>query len=122
LTGDIGGRGGAIISSVVQMAKWLNTPVIAEGIETNEQADYMKSIGCNYIQGYLYSKPVEEDEFIEKLKKLEHERLTASTELVYSIKSGRFWDPQSIETLLFNHMVGPACIHFEGKEDRIRPR
>ncbi|MBR3532846.1 MAG: EAL domain-containing protein [Clostridiales bacterium] len=110
LTGDIGGRGGAIISSVVQMAKWLNTPVIAEGIETNEQADYMKSIGCNYIQGYLYSKPVEEDEFIEKLKKLDHERLTASTELVYSIKSGRFWDPQSIDTLLFNHMVGPACI------------
>ena len=110
LSGDIGGRGGAILSSVVQMTKWLNTPVVAEGVETNEQADYMKSIGCNYIQGYLYSQPVEEAEFIEKLKTLNHEPLSTSMDLIYSIKSGRFWDPQSIETLLFNNMVGPACI------------
>ena len=65
IRGNIGGRGGTILSSVVQMAKWLDTPVIAEGIETVETADYMKSIGCNYIQGYLYSKPVNEHEFIE---------------------------------------------------------
>ena len=110
LSGDIGGRGGAILSSVVQMTKWLNTPVVAEGVETNEQADYMKSIGCNYIQGYLYSQPVEEAEFIEKLKTLNHEPLSTSMDLIYSIKSGRFWDPQSIETLLFNNMVGPASI------------
>ena len=110
LSGDIGGRGGAILSSVVQMTKWLNTPVVAEGVETNEQAEYMKSIGCNYIQGYLYSQPVEEAEFIEKLKTLIHEPLSTSMDLIYSIKSGRFWDPQSIETLLFNNMVGPACI------------
>ena len=110
LSGDIGGRGGAIISSIVQMTKWLNTPVVAEGVETNEQADYMKSIGCNYIQGYLYSKPLEEDEFREKLMKLDHEPVVASNELMHSIKTGRFWDPQSIETLLFNHMSGPAAI------------
>ena len=110
LSGDIGGRGGAILSSVVQMTKWLNTPVVAEGVETNEQADYMKSIGCNYIQGCLYSQPVEEAEFIEKLKTLNHEPLSTSMDLIYSIKSGRFWDPQSIETLLFNNMVGPASI------------
>lgn len=110
LSGDIGGRGGAILSSVVQMTKWLNTPVVAEGVETYEQADYMKSIGCNYIQGYLYSKPVEEDEFIEKLKMIEHEPMKGAMDLVYSIQSGRFWDPDSMETLLFNNMVGPAAI------------
>ena len=118
LSGDIGGRGGAILSSVVQMTKWLNTPVVAEGVETNEQADYMKSIGCNYIQGYLYSQPLEEDEFIEKLKLLDHEPVVQSMDLVYYIKSGKFWDPQSIETLLFNNLVGPAAI-FTYQGDRI---
>ena len=63
LTGDVGGRGGAIISSIVQMTKWLNTPLVIEGVETNEQAEYMKSLGCKYIQGYFYSKPLEEEAF-----------------------------------------------------------
>ena len=58
------------------MAKWLNTPVIAEGVETVEIADYMKSIGCNYIQGYLYSKAVsEEADYIEMLGQLIMNRL-----------------------------------------------
>ena len=63
LRGHVGGRGGIIISSVINMAKWLNTPVIAEGVETFEQADYMLSIGCEIIQGYCYSKPLPADEY-----------------------------------------------------------
>ena len=82
LSGDIGGRGGTILNAVVQMAKWLGTPVIAEGVETMEQADYMKSIGCKYVQGYLYSKPVTAEEFREKLKQIDHEPLTPALDLI----------------------------------------
>ena len=57
------GRGGTILSSVVRMAKWMNLPVIAEGVETAEQADFLRSIGCEYIQGYLYAKPMPENEY-----------------------------------------------------------
>ncbi|SCW52226.1 PAS domain S-box-containing protein [Ruminococcaceae bacterium YRB3002] len=122
LSGDIGGRGGAILSSIVQMTKWLNTPVLAEGVETPEQAEFMKSIGCYYIQGYLYSKPLNDEEFIEKLKIVDHEPLSKSTDLIYSINSGRFWDPQSMETLLFNELVGPAAIftYKDGKTEFVR--
>ena len=67
-SGGMTGRGGAIINAVVQMARWLHTPVIAEGVETGPQADFMESIGCSYIQGYLYSKPVPEEEFRGKLE------------------------------------------------------
>ena len=67
LRGEIGGRGGIIISSIIRMANWLGTPVIVEGVETVEQADYMKSIGCDYIQGYLYSRPIPEDEYLNLL-------------------------------------------------------
>ena len=110
LSGDIGGRGGTIISAIVQMAKWLGTPVIAEGVETMEQADYMKSIGCKYIQGYLYSKPVPEGDFLQKMQKLEHEPMTPALDLIKTMDAGRFWDPSSMETLIFNNFVGGAVI------------
>lgn len=122
LSGDIGGRGGTIISAIVQMAKWLGTPVIAEGVETMEQADYMKSIGCKYIQGYLYSKPVTEDIFLQKITKLEHEPLTPALDLVTAMDAGKFWDPRSMETLIFNNFVGGAVIfsYQNGKAEILR--
>ena len=122
LSGDIGGRGGTIISSIVQMAKWLGTPVIAEGVETIEQADYMKSIGCNYIQGYLYSKPVPENDFRKKMTQLEHEPMVPPLDLIRTMDAGKFWDPSSLETLIFNNFVGGAAIftYEDGKAEILR--
>ena len=47
-----------IVRTIILLAKNLNLEVIAEGIETIEQADYLKSLDCGFGQGYLYSKPV----------------------------------------------------------------
>ncbi len=55
-----------LINATVAMAKGLNLKVVAEGVETIEQLAYLKGIGCNYAQGYLFSKPVPENE-IQKL-------------------------------------------------------
>lgn len=52
------GRAETIISSVIRMAKWLNIPVIAEGVDKAEQVEFLKSVGCDYIQGFYYSKPL----------------------------------------------------------------
>ena len=110
MSGTIGGRGGAIISAVVQMTKWLDTPVIAEGVETLAQADYMKSIGCRYVQGYLYSKPISEDDFFEKLKETGFEPVAPAIDMVSKMDAVKFWDPNSLETLIFNSYVGGAAI------------
>ncbi len=110
LRGNIGGRGGVIISTVIQMAKWLDTTIIAEGVETLELADFMKSLGCIYVQGYLYFRPLPEDEFVEALKKLYHEPLKTSLHLIDTLDAGKFWDPISMETLIFNNYVGGAVI------------
>ncbi|MEO8072224.1 MAG: EAL domain-containing protein [Acidobacteriota bacterium] len=48
-----------IVRTIILLAKNLNLEVIAEGIETIEQAQYLKSLTCNFGQGYLYSKPVD---------------------------------------------------------------
>jgi EAL domain-containing protein (putative c-di-GMP-specific phosphodiesterase class I) len=44
------------------MAKSINMNVVAEGVETENQLDYLLDKGCDCIQGYLFSKPLEEEE------------------------------------------------------------
>lgn len=56
-------RVGTIVTSVNRMSKWLHIPMLAEGVETKEQYLFLKSIGCYYIQGYFFAKPVPEEQF-----------------------------------------------------------
>lgn len=122
LKGQIGGRGGTIISSVVRMAKWLGMPVIAEGVETVEQADFMRSIGCDYIQGYLYSKPLPEEETTALLARSRIGITIPKLNLIDSLNAVNFWDPRSQETLIFNSYVGGAAImdYCEGHLELLR--
>lgn len=55
-----------IISAVIKMSHTLGLPVIAEGVETKEQAEMLMNFGCNEMQGYYFSKPVPAEEY-EKL-------------------------------------------------------
>ncbi|MEG2097013.1 MAG: EAL domain-containing protein [Pseudoflavonifractor sp.] len=55
---EVAGRGENIIASVIRMAKWLNIPVIAEGAETADQVDFLRSVGCDYVQGYYFARPM----------------------------------------------------------------
>ncbi len=66
--GDEFGRSASIIRSVVNMSKWLNLSVIAEGVETVQQSDFLKSVGCTHAQGYRYSKPISTADFEALLK------------------------------------------------------
>ncbi len=59
----IPGRGESIIASVIRMAKLLGIPVIAEGAENREQVEFLRSIGCEYVQGYFVSHPIPVPEF-----------------------------------------------------------
>ncbi len=56
------GRVGTIVTSVARMSAWLSTPMLAEGVETKEQFDFLTSVGCAYIQGFYFSRPVPEEE------------------------------------------------------------
>jgi len=51
----------------VEMMQELNKHIVAEGVETKEQWDILEEMGCHYLQGYYFSKPVPEAEFLEKL-------------------------------------------------------
>lgn len=60
-----------ILDFIISLANKLNMPVIVEGVETEEQLNLLKEMGCQYVQGYYFSKPVPVNEFEKHLK--EHE-------------------------------------------------
>ena len=69
---DSYGREKNILASMVRMAREIGMETVAEGIETEEQAAFLKKMGCEYGQGYYYAKPMPLEEF---LKKVEDTRL-----------------------------------------------
>ncbi|HUW25689.1 MAG TPA: EAL domain-containing protein [Gallionella sp.] len=60
-----------MVKTIIDMARNFNLNVIAEGVETGEQLDFLERNGCMAYQGYLFSKPVPIDEFEILLKKLQ---------------------------------------------------
>jgi len=58
----------AISEAVIALAKSLNLTIIAEGVETREQLEYLLSKGCHTIQGYYYSKPIPKGEMTKFIK------------------------------------------------------
>ena len=54
---------------IIDMCKNMNLRVLSEGVETEEQRQRLMSMGCDYVQGYYYSKPLPEKEFVDYLKK-----------------------------------------------------
>lgn len=115
-------RGGNILESVIRMVRWLGMSVIAEGVETMEQADYLCSIGCSYVQGYLYARPMPVHEYEEIAAVCKKEARMLAPEMVETSDHETFWNPKSLDTLIFNSYVGSACIFesFHGKFELLR--
>lgn len=55
----------AIVGAIVALGRTLNLDVVAEGVETQEQLDFLTRLGCNSLQGYLLGRPMPAEEFIE---------------------------------------------------------
>ena len=68
----------AIIRTIISIAHSLGINVIAEGVETEEQRQFLLDNGCTYYQGYLFSKPLPIDEFEACLGKVKFGRTTTS--------------------------------------------
>ena len=114
-------RGGNIVSSIIRMAHWLKMPVIAEGVETKEQADYLKSLNCFYMQGYYFDKPMSADAFEKLLQTSELGQFTRYRGVNLDSVAA-FWDPSAQTALLFNSFIGGAAIleYSNGKPEILR--
>lgn len=98
-------RSAIVLGSVIRMLQGLDTPIIAEGIETLEQAEILKNMGCHLMQGFYFSHPMPLEEFegyMASNHTVEHaerrERKSSHLDGLLSI------DPAS--SFIFNHAMG----------------
>ncbi len=97
-----------ILAAVVRMAKWLNLPVIAEGVEKKEQVQFLKSIGCEYVQGYYFARPMP----VEEYEKLEFSGDGLFIEKQESDKSiDAIWSTTSQLEMVFNNMMQAVAVY-----------
>lgn len=62
-------RAKSVVGSVTEMAKKLKIHTVAEGVETLEQVEFLKAVGCDIVQGYYYAKPMPVAQFVELISK-----------------------------------------------------
>ena len=110
-----------LLAIVVDMAKKLGMHTLCEGVENQEQSDFLREIGCERQQGYLFSKPIPEEEFLAKLVKVKLE----------DPDSNSYYDTVSQVNVLFDPMIDrgsqqtvgiklPICILEKGTDAFVR--
>ena len=103
-------RSECILASIIRMAGWLDTPVIMEGVETREQVTFLKSIGCGYVQGYFYARPMPVSDYEALLEKESQAELKSVSENLEQIKDV-IWNSSAQLDLLFNSFQIAAGIY-----------
>ena len=105
-------KGMNIIESVVNMAKTMSIPIIVEGVETDEHRAYLMSLGCRYIQGYFFYKPMPTDEFdalISRAENVDAQGFTFKFNEEFRIQE--FINNDVYSDSMLNHIIGPAAIY-----------
>ncbi len=70
--GNLDDRNKIVLSNIIRMAQELCMEVVAEGVETKEQARYLREIGCHILQGFLFDKPIPKAKFEERMHEGEY--------------------------------------------------
>lgn len=107
-----------VLSSIIEMAKKLNIAVLCEGVENNGQNEFLRKMGCDMVQGYFYSKPLPEGDYIEYIKN----RMLETTKFIrFSFDNTLMDDSDTYEGRIIGEGIsfadGPANtlgVHFDG--------
>lgn len=103
-------KGGIILSSILQMAHKLEMPVICEGVETIEQANFMKSLGCKLMQGYYFARPMPVDRFEDLFEGGELKEFPGCSGRSELRRLNELLEEKSISTFIFNSCIGGAAV------------
>lgn len=110
-------RGENILASVVRMAKWLEMPVIAEGVEQKQQVEFLRSVGCEYVQGFYYAKPMPVDEYEKKVADDSNTFIPTLENHNSLIDKNGYVNTDSILNILFSDLVQAIAIYeYDGND------
>lgn len=104
------GRNECILASVIRMAGWLQIPVIMEGVEELQQVEFLKSIGCGYVQGYFYARPMPVADYEKLVHGVQQEPVRSRSENHRAIFE-TVWASSPQMNLLFSSIPQPIAIY-----------
>lgn len=105
-------KGISILESIVNMAKTMKLPIIVEGVETQEQINFLSDLGCRYMQGYFFHRPMPVDEFEEMIRDesildLRGFEFKANEQ----IHPREFLDENMFSDAMLNNILGPVAFY-----------
>lgn len=105
-------KGIGILESIINMARLMRLPIIVEGVETMQQENVLRDMGCRYTQGYYYFKPLPIDQFETLLADERHLDLTGlHCKQVESFHMRELMDGNLFTDTMINSILGPSAIY-----------
>lgn len=105
-------KGIGILESVINMARQMRIPIVVEGVETQEQENFLLKMGCRYTQGYYYYRPMSIADF-EKLisdeRKLDYNGIWCRQ--MESMHAREFLDHNLFNDIMVNNILGAAAFY-----------
>ncbi|MCQ2553224.1 MAG: GGDEF domain-containing phosphodiesterase [Clostridia bacterium] len=111
-------KGISIVESIMSMARGLEVPVIVEGVATEEQVKFLNTLGCRYVQGFYFYKPMPVEDFeklIENRENIELDNYKARITDLFHAKE--FLNENMFTGSMLNHILGAVAYYsLDGKD------
>jgi diguanylate cyclase (GGDEF)-like protein len=116
-------KGVHILESIVNMAKTMGVPIIVEGVETKEETEFLSGLGCRYVQGYYFYRPMSVESFealIGDPAKIDTGGFVFELKEQFHIRE--FLDQNVFSDAMLNNILGPVAFFtlHDGELDCVR--
>ncbi len=110
MNGDDRAKGMQIMESIVNLSKTMSVPIIVEGVETKEETDFLIGLGCRYVQGFHFYRPL----FVEDYEKLIADPQNIDTRGFFfkvreQFHTREFLDENVFSDTMLNNILGPVA-------------
>lgn len=107
-------KGISILESIISMAKTMKLPIIVEGVETQEQITFLSDLGCRYMQGYYFHRPMPVSEFEDMIRDENNIDLSGfEFKAVEQIHPREFLNENLFSDAMLNNILGPVAFYRE---------
>ncbi|MBQ9460162.1 MAG: EAL domain-containing protein [Oscillospiraceae bacterium] len=102
-------KGLRIMESIVNMAKTMGVPIIVEGVETREESDFLAGLGCSYVQGYLFYRPMTVEDYAKLISDPGHiDEQGFRLAVGEQFHTREFLDRNIFSDTVLNNILGPV--------------
>ena len=105
-------KGINILESVINMTKSLSTPIIVEGVDTRELVQYLTDMGCRYMQGFYFYRPMPGEQFEKLLRNPDRIDYSGIRQPIHEqLHTREFMDDSIYSDAMLNNILGPVAFY-----------